>query len=71
VISPEFNWRRTEIASKGETRAASYVKNAEAVTRDWLQAGKWQVEIVWRRYPANVRLQSFYFPAAIISSTLF
>jgi 4-methylaminobutanoate oxidase (formaldehyde-forming) len=39
-----------------------YVKNEAGVTKDWLQAGKWEVEIAWQRYPANVQFQSFYDP---------
>ena len=39
-----------------------YVKNPDGVTKDWIEAGKWEVEIAWQRYPANVQLQSFYDP---------
>jgi 4-methylaminobutanoate oxidase (formaldehyde-forming) len=39
-----------------------YVKHADGVTKDWLQTGKWEVEIAWQRYPAHVQLQSFYDP---------
>ncbi|WP_119275241.1 GcvT family protein [Taklimakanibacter deserti] len=39
-----------------------YVKNEDGVSKDWLQSGKWEVEIAWQRYPANVQLQGFYDP---------
>jgi glycine cleavage system aminomethyltransferase T len=39
-----------------------YVKNEAGVTKELIEAGKWEVEIAWRRYPANVQLQSFYDP---------
>jgi glycine cleavage system aminomethyltransferase T/glycine/D-amino acid oxidase-like deaminating enzyme len=39
-----------------------YVKNEDGVTKEWIEAGKWEVEIAWQRYPANVQLQSFYDP---------
>ena len=42
--------------------ALGYVRNAEGVTKDWLEAGKWEVEIAWKRYPASVQLQPFYDP---------
>lgn len=39
-----------------------YVKNDAGVTKEWIEAGKWEVEIAWQRYPAKVQLQSFYDP---------
>jgi heterotetrameric sarcosine oxidase gamma subunit len=39
-----------------------YVKNAEGVTRDWLESGTWEVELAWKRYPAKVQFGSFYDP---------
>jgi glycine cleavage system aminomethyltransferase T/glycine/D-amino acid oxidase-like deaminating enzyme len=39
-----------------------YVKNEDGVTKEWIEAGKWEVEIAWQRYPANVQLQCFYDP---------
>jgi heterotetrameric sarcosine oxidase gamma subunit len=41
-----------------------YVKNEAGVTKEWIAAGKWEVEIAWQRYPANVQLQGFYDPKA-------
>jgi heterotetrameric sarcosine oxidase gamma subunit len=42
--------------------ALGYVKNEAGVTKDWLEAGKWEVEIAWKRYPATVQLQPYYDP---------
>ena len=39
-----------------------YVKHQGGVTREWIDAGSWQVELAWKRYPARVQLQSFYDP---------
>ena len=39
-----------------------YVKNDAGVSKEWVEAGKWEVEIAWMRYPAKVQLQSFYDP---------
>ena len=39
-----------------------YVKNAEGVTKDWIEAGKWEIEIAWKRFDAQVQLGSFYDP---------
>ncbi|MFN0191276.1 MAG: FAD-dependent oxidoreductase, partial [Aestuariivirga sp.] len=40
----------------------AYVKNADGVTKEWIETGKWEVELAWKRYPAKVQLQSFYDP---------
>jgi heterotetrameric sarcosine oxidase gamma subunit len=43
--------------------ALGYVRNGEGgVTGDWLDSGKWEVEIAWKRYRARVQLRSFYDP---------
>ena len=39
-----------------------YVKNEAGVTRDWIDSGKWEVAIAWKRYGAKVQLSSFYDP---------
>ena len=39
-----------------------YVKNEAGVTREWIDSGKWEVELAWKRYPAKAQLQSFYDP---------
>jgi len=39
-----------------------YVKHEGGVTKEWIETGKWEVELAWQRYPARVQLQSFYDP---------
>jgi glycine cleavage system aminomethyltransferase T/glycine/D-amino acid oxidase-like deaminating enzyme len=39
-----------------------YVRNDDGVTKDWLDAGTWEVEIAWQRYPAKAQFQGFYDP---------
>jgi heterotetrameric sarcosine oxidase gamma subunit len=46
----------------GRSLAVAYVKNETGVTKDWLDTGKWEVEIAWKRYPAKLQLQPFYDP---------
>jgi heterotetrameric sarcosine oxidase gamma subunit len=42
-----------------------YVKNAEGVTKDWIESGTWEVELAWKKYPAKVQLGSFYDPKSV------
>ena len=37
-----------------------YVKNEAGVTIDWIESGKWEVELAWKRHAAKVQLSSFY-----------
>jgi heterotetrameric sarcosine oxidase gamma subunit len=39
-----------------------YVRNDDGVTKEWMDSGKWEIELAWKRYPARVQLQSFYDP---------
>jgi heterotetrameric sarcosine oxidase gamma subunit len=39
-----------------------YVSNEGGVTKDWIESGKWEVELAWKRFGAKVQLQSFYDP---------
>jgi len=39
-----------------------YVKNDVGVTKDWIESGRWEVELAWKRCDAKVQLQSFYDP---------
>jgi glycine cleavage system aminomethyltransferase T/glycine/D-amino acid oxidase-like deaminating enzyme len=39
-----------------------YVRNDDGVTRDWLDAGTWEVEIAWQRYAAKAQFHGFYDP---------
>jgi hypothetical protein len=42
-----------------------YVHNADGVTKDWIDSGSWEVELVWKRHPARVQFQSFYDPKGL------
>ncbi len=44
----------------GKSLALAYVKNADGVSRDWLESGTWEVEIAWKRYAVNVQLAPYY-----------
>ncbi len=46
----------------GKSLAVAYVKNEAGVTKDWLDTGKWEVEIAWKRYSAKLQLHPFYDP---------
>ena len=39
-----------------------YVSNKDGVTKEWIESGRWEVELAWKRYAARVQLQSFYDP---------
>jgi 4-methylaminobutanoate oxidase (formaldehyde-forming) len=39
-----------------------YIKNADGVTKEWIESGVWEVELSWKRYGAKVQLQCFYDP---------
>lgn len=39
-----------------------YVENEAGVTKDWLAAGTWEVEVALKRYPINVQLGAWYDP---------
>jgi glycine cleavage system aminomethyltransferase T/glycine/D-amino acid oxidase-like deaminating enzyme len=46
----------------GKSLALAYVKSEEGVTKDWIESGNWEIEIAWKRYPANVQFAPFYDP---------
>ncbi len=46
----------------GRSLALAYVKNADGVTKEWLDSGTWEVELAWKRHAADVQLQPFYDP---------
>jgi len=39
-----------------------YVSCADGVSKDWLQSGRWEVEVACRRYAARVQLEPWYDP---------
>ena len=46
----------------GLSLGLAYVKHQGGVTREWLESGKWEIELAWKRYPARVQFSSFYDP---------
>ena len=51
-------WSYTENAAL----AMGYVEHDEAVTKDWLDAGNWEIEVAGTLYPATTSIRSFYDP---------
>jgi 4-methylaminobutanoate oxidase (formaldehyde-forming) len=39
-----------------------YVSCEASVTREWLESGRWEIEVACQRYPAAVQLQPWYDP---------
>jgi 4-methylaminobutanoate oxidase (formaldehyde-forming) len=39
-----------------------YVSFAGGVSKDWLDSGRWEIEIACVRYPAQVQLEPWYDP---------
>jgi len=39
-----------------------YVACPDGVSKDWLQSGRWEVEVACRRFPAQVQLEPWYDP---------
>jgi len=46
----------------GRSLGLAYVSNSDGVTREWIEAGTWEIELAWKRCPARVQLESFYDP---------
>ena len=46
----------------GQSLGMGYVACPEGVSRDWLEAGTWEVEVAWSRHPARVQLAPWYDP---------
>jgi len=43
-----------------------YLHCEEGVTKDWIDSGKWEVEIAWKRYEAKVQFAPFYDPKSAL-----
>ena len=39
-----------------------YVKNADGVSADWVESGRYEIEVALQRHPARVQLKPFYDP---------
>jgi 4-methylaminobutanoate oxidase (formaldehyde-forming) len=48
----------------GGSVGLGYVRHAEAVTKDMLTAGNWEIEVAGERIPARASLQALYDPKA-------
>ncbi|QPC41417.1 GcvT family protein [Kaustia mangrovi] len=48
----------------GKSLALGYVQAEDGVTPGFLEAGRFEVEIAWQRYPARLQLKPFYDPTA-------
>jgi len=46
----------------GKSLGLGYVHCTGGVSRDWLESGRWEVEVACTRYPARVQLAPFYDP---------
>ena len=46
----------------GKSLGMGYTHCEQGVTKDWIEQGKWEVEIAWKRYPAKVQFAPFYDP---------
>ena len=46
----------------GLSLGLAYVKHEGGVTREWLESGKWEVELAWKRYSAKPQMHCFYDP---------
>lgn len=43
-----------------------YVHCEQGVTKDWIDSGKWEVEIAWKRYETKVQFAPFYDPKSAL-----
>ena len=46
----------------GRSLGMGYVHCQEGVTREWLAAGQWSVEVAWDQHRIDVQLDPFYDP---------
>jgi glycine cleavage system aminomethyltransferase T/glycine/D-amino acid oxidase-like deaminating enzyme len=46
----------------GRSLGMGYVHCDQGVTREWLQTGRWSVEVAWATHPIDVQLEAFYDP---------
>ncbi len=51
-------WSYTE----GASLAMGYLEHSEAITKDWLEAGSFEIEVAGELYPATTSIRSFYDP---------
>ncbi|MGL4176649.1 MAG: aminomethyltransferase family protein, partial [Dermatophilaceae bacterium] len=58
VRSASYGW------TLGGAVALAFVGGAEPVTGDWLDGGRWEVDVAGTRHPARVSLRPFYDPGS-------
>jgi 4-methylaminobutanoate oxidase (formaldehyde-forming) len=46
----------------GKSLGMGYVASPDGVTKDWIEAGRWEVEVAWTRHPVTVQLRPWYDP---------
>ncbi len=46
----------------GKSIGMGYMTCEDGITKDWIDSGKWEVEIAWKKYPAHVQLAPLYDP---------
>jgi 4-methylaminobutanoate oxidase (formaldehyde-forming) len=46
----------------GKSLGMGYVSCPDGVSKDWLEAGRWEVEVACERHPARVQLEPWYDP---------
>jgi len=46
----------------GKSIGMGYVHTPAGITREWLESGRWEVEVACSRYPARVQLRPWYDP---------
>jgi heterotetrameric sarcosine oxidase gamma subunit len=46
----------------GKSLGLAYVKAKLGVTKEWIEQGKWEIELAWKKYPVKVQFSSFYDP---------
>ena len=46
----------------GRSIGMGYVSLEQGVTREWLESGRWEVEVACQRWPIRVQLQPWYDP---------
>ncbi len=46
----------------GKSLGMGYVTCPDGVSKDWLQSGRWEVEVACRRHAARVQLEAWYDP---------
>ena len=43
----------------------AYVRNEAGVSREWLESGRWEIELAWKKYPCKVKFEPFYDPKGL------